>query len=300
MATFSVEPNDRVKFIIRFEDDDLMVVEKAAGVPTQPGRGHRHDTLLNAAFARAGQRLQNLGKARDFGLLHRLDKPTSGLVVIATSARAYDGLREKFASREVRKFYWAVVKGEPRADRGVINKPILESGGGDDDDAGPRRAKTARINPAGKPAVTAYRVVQTGIGASLLECRPLTGRLHQVRIHLAAVHCPILGDDVYARDAVRAASPRLALHAHRLAFDHPVTGAAIDIRTAWPRDLRGLLKRFGLRTPGAMDASVTSKDAAAGEAGTKPASDSGAVEGLHELQGDGVGDEDPGVGEHPA
>lgn len=283
MATFSIEPSERVPFRIRFEDEHLLVVEKPAGVPTQPGRGHSTDTLMNGVFARHGPRLQKLGKARDFGLLHRLDRQTSGLVVIGIEPASYDALREQFAARAVRKFYWALVKGEPRTPQGVIRKPILETGGGDGDPADAmHRPKRARISPAGKPAVTAYRVLQSASGASLLECRPVTGRLHQVRIHLAAVHHPILGDDVYARGPARDVAPRLALHAHRLAFTHPVTGATIDIRMGWPRDLRATLNRLGLAIP-----------AASAPSGPGP------VDRRHEIDGDAVGDEDAPVGEGP-
>lgn len=285
MATFSIEPNERVPFRVRFADEHLVIVEKPAGVPSQPGRGHVHDTLLNAAFAHHGPRLQQLGRARDFGLLHRLDRQTSGLLVMALNAAAYDGLRGQFEARAVRKYYWALVKGELRTPQGVIRKPILETGGaaGDDDGAG-HRPKQARISSAGKAAVTAYRVIQSSSGAALLECRPVTGRLHQVRIHLAAIHHPILGDDVYARGAIRAASPRLALHAHRLVVTHPVTEARIDVRTAWPRDLRGVLKRLGLDEP-ARDGPERSAP--------------GRVEGGHEVERDGVGDEDAAVGGGP-
>lgn len=281
MATFSIEPNERVPLRVRYEDEHLLVVEKPPGVATQPGRGHMRDTLMNGLFARAGARLQKLGKGRDFGLLHRLDRQTSGLVVVALDAATYDGLREQFASRDVRKFYWAVVKGEPRTAKGVIRKPILEVGGGDaDTPTAQHRPKQAKISPAGKPATTAYRVLQAASGAALLECRPVTGRLHQVRIHLAAIHHPILGDEVYARGPVRAAAPRLALHAHRLAFKHPATGEAIDLRTGWPRDLRNLLKRLGLEAPTA----------------TSPA---GPVERGHEVDGEGIGEQEPAVGEGP-
>lgn len=283
MATFSIEPNERVPFRIRYEDDHLLIVEKPAGVPTQPGRGHTHDTLMNGVFAKVGPKLQKLGRARDFGLLHRLDRQTSGLVVIALDAPTYDALREQFAARGVKKYYWAVVKGEPRAVQGVVRKPILETGGGEGEDTGAvHRPKQARISSAGKPSITAYRVLQSASGVSLLECRPVTGRLHQVRIHLAAVHHPILGDDVYARGVIRGASPRLALHAHRLAFTHPVTGAAIDIRTGWPRDLRAMLKRFAITPPGAG-----------------PGSAGGPVERGHEIDGDGIGEKDAAVGEGP-
>lgn len=245
MTNLSVEPNARVSFRIAFRDDDVMVVEKPPGLVTQPGKGHQHDTLLNGLFAieGLGAKLQNLGKARDFGLLHRLDRETSGVLVVGLRPRAYDALRADFAERRIKKFYWAVTAKGPTGDSGVIKKPILEV----EDDQ-----KLARISPAGKPAVTAYRVLERsagGVGGALIECRPVTGRLHQIRVHLEAIGCPILGDRVYAPKAVAEAARRLALHAHRLSFTHPVTEEVVDVRTKWPRDLGYLLKRHGLKWP---------------------------------------------------
>lgn len=246
MPTLSVEPNPRVTFALHYEDDHLAVVAKPPHVPTQPGKGHLNDTLLNGLFARWGERLQQLGKQRDFGLLHRLDRQTSGLLVVALSPLAWDRLRADFESRRVSKFYWAVCVKAPARPKGLISLPIAEA---------QRDRKLAVISPAGKPARTAYRVLSAADAAhpALLECRPLTGRLHQVRVHLSAIHCPILGDDFYAPPRVRAMSPRLALHAHRLAFDHPATAARIDIRTPWPNDLRALLTRFNLSRPDRSD-----------------------------------------------
>jgi 23S rRNA pseudouridine1911/1915/1917 synthase len=266
----SVRPNERITFKVRHEDADVAVVDKPAGVVTQPGKGHEHDTLLNGLFARWGPLLQNLGKGRDYGLLHRLDRATSGLVLIALRPRAYDALREAFAGRRVRKFYWAVTGRAPSRPSGVIRRPILE----ETDDM-----KTARVSSAGKAALTAYRVVQrstVGEGAAaLLECRPVTGRLHQVRVHLASIGCPILGDELYGpRSRVRAA-PRLALQAHRIAFVHPVSGESIDVSSPWPKDLVSLLRRLGMTRPGL-------------------------VKSGHEIGDDGVGDEEAGVGETPA
>lgn len=245
MINLSVEPNARVKFRIAFQDDDVMVVEKPPGLVTQPGKGHLHDTLLNGLFAieGLGAKLQNLGKARDFGLLHRLDRETSGVLVVGLRPRAYDALRTDFAERRIKKFYWAVAAKGPAHESGVIKKPILEVEEGQ---------KLARISSAGKPAVTAYRVLErsvSGGGGALIECRPVTGRLHQIRVHLEAIGCPILGDRVYGPRAVAEAARRLALHAHRLSFTHPVTGEVVDVRTKWPRDLGYLLKRHGLRWP---------------------------------------------------
>lgn len=240
--SLSVEPNPRVTFAVHHEDADLAVVEKPARVPTQPGKGHQTDTLLNGLFARWGNQLQNLGKARDFGLLHRLDRETSGLLVVALRPAAYDRLRDDFAARKVRKFYWAVCAKPPREPTGVIRMPIIETPG-----AG-TAMKLARVTRkgAGKPAVTAYRVLDANEHAALIEARPVTGRLHQVRVHLEAIGCPILGDTVYGPRRVHGASPRLALHAHRLALTHPTTGEEIDVRTDWPKDLRRLLKQLRL------------------------------------------------------
>lgn len=242
MTNLSVEPNARVLFRIAFRDDDVMVVEKPPGLVTQPGKGHTRDTLLNGLFAieGLGAKLQNLGKARDFGLLHRLDRETSGVLVVGLRPRAYDTLRADFAERRIKKFYWAVAAKGSTHESGVIKKPILEVEDGQ---------KLARISSAGKPAVTAYRVVERSVGGALFECRPVTGRLHQVRVHLASIGCPILGDRVYAPKAAAEAARRVALHAHRLSFTHPVSGEVVDVRTKWPQDLRHLLKRHGLQRP---------------------------------------------------
>lgn len=240
--SFSIEPNPRITFAVHHEDADIAIVEKPMRVPTQPGKGHQTDTLLNGLFARWGNQLQNLGKARDFGLLHRLDRETSGLLVVALRPAAYDKLRDDFAARKVRKFYWAVCAKAPREPTGVIRMPIIETPG-----AG-SAMKLARVTRrgAGKPAVTAYRVLDANEHAALIEARPVTGRLHQVRVHLEAIGCPILGDIIYGPRRVHGASPRLALHAHRLALVHPVSGETIDVHTEWPKDLRRLLKQVRL------------------------------------------------------
>lgn len=277
MSARSIQPNERVTFRVRYEDDDLLVISKPAGLVTQPGLGHEHDSLLNGLFARWGDRLQNLGAARDFGLLHRLDREASGLLIVGLRPRAYDALRKAFEDRGVIKYYWAVVKGSPRTPSGIIRKPLLETHGSPRGQS--RSVKLVRISTRGKPAVTAYRTLASSETGSLVECRPVTGRLHQVRAHLDAIGCPILGDDIYGPAAVRHASPRLALHAHRLVFTHPVSGAPLDIRSGWPPDLRTLLRRLGLRRPDTPGSTV---------------------KGGHEIEGDGVGEEKPGVGEAPA
>lgn len=253
LASYSVLPNESVEFKVYHEDADVLVVGKPAHLVTQPGLGHESDSLLNGLFARWGKPLQKLGKARDFGLLHRLDRETSGLLVVALTASAYDGLRKAFQTRDVRKYYWAIIKGCPSPLTGVIRRPIAESEGRSIDDAAPTHRsskpaakKLARISGLGKPAITAYRVLSTGRLGSLVECRAVTGRLHQIRVHLESIGCPVLGDGLYANRPVASASPRLALHAHRLVFNHPITGEKIDISCGWPADLKRVAKRLRL------------------------------------------------------
>ncbi|MBM4109560.1 MAG: RluA family pseudouridine synthase [Phycisphaerae bacterium] len=267
MPDFSVPPNPSVTFKVRHEDADLLVVDKPARVATQPGLGHETDSLLSGLFARWGVPLQRLGKARDFGLLHRLDRGTSGLLIVALTPEAYDSMRAAFEGRRIRKYYWAIVEGVPRKTEEVINKPILEAASKER-----RLSKTARISGSGKPALTAYRVLATSPGASVVECRAITGRLHQVRAHLSAIGCPVLGDGLYGHERTRAASPRLALHAHRIAFEHPRTGETIDVSSPFPRELRGVLGHFGLPRP------------------DRPAS--GGVEGLGQGEDDAVGEQE--------
>jgi RluA family pseudouridine synthase len=243
MATLSIEPNDRVTYKLYHADEDVLVVGKPPHVPSQPGKGHENDTLLNALFATYGAQLQNLGAARDFGLLHRLDLEASGLLIVGLRPKAYDGLRAQFQERTIKKFYWAVCAKAPKEPTGVIKLAIAERGGNRD------TPKTACVSSAGKPAVTAYRSLDSSELGAMVEARPITGRLHQVRVHLDAIGSTILGDDFYGPKSLRAASPRLALHAHRLIFTHPASGQEMDFKTVWPGDLRKLLHRLKLKRP---------------------------------------------------
>jgi 23S rRNA pseudouridine1911/1915/1917 synthase len=245
-ANIKVEPNERVSVRLVHEDEHLLVVEKQSGVVSTPGVGHEHDTLLNGLMARYEKQLTQMGSARDHGMLHRLDKETSGLLVVALRNDVYDALREQFEGRTIKKYYWAITHKAPKEHEGVIKRPILDI---------VKRAsrytstRTAKLDVTGKPAVTAYRVLQESALAALIEARPVTGRLHQVRVHLNSVGAAVLGDDLYGPRIVRGASPRLALHAHRLVFVHPGTGDEVDVKTAFPKDLRGVLKKMNLSKP---------------------------------------------------
>jgi 23S rRNA pseudouridine1911/1915/1917 synthase len=276
-AETHITPNPRVTFRVLHEDDHLLVVEKPPRVVTAPGVGHQHDTLLNGLFARYGERLRQMGVARDHGLVHRLDRDTSGVMAVALSHEAYEGVRGQFEQRRVRKFYWAVTIKAPDPSEGVIRRPIEEVLSRKDRYTSER---TARPSASGKPAVTAYRVLAASELGAVVEARPVTGRLHQIRVHLSMIGAAVLGDPVYGSHRSRGASARLALHAHRLHLSHPVTGGEIDVRTAFPKDLRSLLKRLELPRPDLeVDAGASSRD------------------GADEVGGDPVGEEEPGVGE---
>lgn len=240
MQEFSVTPNPAVPHQIVFRDEHLLVVEKPSGVVTQPGKKHEHDSLLNGLFAQFGNRLQNLGESRDWGLLHRLDKDTSGLVIIALSIPAFESLLDQFKRRLVKKLYWAIVFGCPRPAQGVIQKPIRESVG---------LRKRAVIDRDGEQAVTAYKVLESGDGVSLIEARPKTGRLHQIRVHMSSMGHPILGDDEYSARLKLPDVRRLCLHAAALSFLHPISTHRQTVDSPWPVDLQKTLKRFGLHEP---------------------------------------------------
>lgn len=237
---YSVSPNPDVPFKIRWQDDTLLVVEKPGRVVTQPGKKHEHDSLLNGLFHAHGNALQNMGESRGFGLLHRLDKDTSGLVLVALRPRTYAGLREQFEQRRIKKRYWALVNGLPRPAQGVIQKPIAEV---------VSTRKRAVLRRDGKPSITAYKVLEEKGGIALIEARPKTGRLHQIRVHMADLGCPVLGDFMYAGDIPMPDVLRLCLHAAELSFVHPETMERITVRAEWPQDLRKTLSRFGLSEP---------------------------------------------------
>ncbi len=246
----SVTPNPRISARIIHADDDFIVVSKPAGLVTQPGQGHQHDALLNGLFATHGKRLQNLGRARDFGLLHRLDRPTSGLVLVGLTAQGYDGLRAQFEARQIEKTYVTLVHGALRPPAGRVDRPIATVRRG-----GLKQAHLGAGRGA-KTAVTEYRTLQTAGGASLVECQPKTGRLHQIRAHLAWKGGAVVGDRDYGPRAALDADFRRAtdkytifLHAGRLRFQHPVSGATLTVQAPLPAPLVAFLDTLGIACP---------------------------------------------------
>jgi 23S rRNA pseudouridine1911/1915/1917 synthase len=213
---------------IVYEDTDLLVVDKPAALVVHPGAGVHRGTLLNALLARAPQ-LAGLPRA---GIVHRLDRDTSGLLVVAKSVEAHTALVRQLAERTMRRVYLAVVHGAPGAG-GTIDQPI-----GRDHRSRTRMAVTRR----GRQARTHYRVVERFAGAALVECRLDTGRTHQIRVHLQFLGHPVVGDPVYRRGASsRLAFARQALHARELSLMHPRSGKSMTWRAPLPSDMKRLI-----------------------------------------------------------
>ena len=246
------EPQE-IPLTVVYEDDHLIVVDKPAGMVVHPAPGNRDGTLVNALLHHCGKSLQGIGGVLRPGIIHRIDKDTSGLLVAAKSARAHAGLAALFADRAIDRLYAAVVVGVPEPMRGTVDRNI-------------GRHPTNRVRFAavggdrGKPAITHYRVLgQSDLSVARIECRIETGRTHQIRVHMASLGHPLVGDPLYGRtrrtrravpstqkrQAINA-FPRQALHARTLGFVHPVTGKTLHFEAPLPADLSGLLTALAL------------------------------------------------------
>jgi 23S rRNA pseudouridine1911/1915/1917 synthase len=227
---------------VRYEDDRLLVVAKPAGLVVHPGPGHPTGTLVNALLGRAGTSLSAGGGASDRpGIVHRLDKDTSGLLLVAKDDATHLALARDLAAHRIERRYLALVQGRLPAGEGTVDAPVGRH---------PRDRKRMAVVPAGRPAVTHWRVLETFPAVQLAEATLETGRTHQVRVHLASLRHPLAGDRTYGADptlAARLGLPRPFLHAWRLAFDHPWTGTRVDLTEPIPADLQSVLDR--LRTP---------------------------------------------------
>jgi len=218
----------RMPLRIVYEDAQIIVVDKPAGLVVHPGAGVPDRTLMNGLLAHAPQ----LAAVPRAGIVHRLDKDTSGLLVVAKTVEAQADLAQQLASRSVRRLYLALVQGDPPAS-GAIDAPV-----GRDSRARTRMAVTHR----GKPARTRYRVLERYGRAALVECRLETGRTHQIRVHFQHIRYPLVGDTVYRRGTRHGISfPRQALHATELSLVHPVSGQQMTWRSPLPRDMKRLV-----------------------------------------------------------
>ncbi len=212
---------------ILHEDEWLLVVNKEAGVVVHPGAGHSRGTLV-AGLLHHCRSLSSLGGADRPGIVHRLDKETSGCLLVAKTDEVHASLGGMFARREIRKTYLALVAGRLKKPAGSIEAPIARH------PVHRQRMAVAREG-RGREALTHYRMLAMAGGISLIECHPFTGRTHQIRVHLTHLGCPILGDAVYGR---RGTLSRHMLHAWRLSFQHPKTGSPISVTAPLPGEFR--------------------------------------------------------------
>ncbi len=231
---------------IRYEDADLLVLEKPAGLVVHPAPGNPDQTLVNALLAHCGESLAGIGGVRRPGIVHRLDKDTSGLMVVAKTERAHAALAADFAARRIERSYLAITWGVPQPREGEIVGDIGRN---------PANRKTmAVVTRGGRSAITRYRVQRIFKDvAALVECRLMTGRTHQIRVHLAAHGNPLIGDPVYGRSRGRRRAlaaplrtvldsfPRQALHAASLGFKHPATDEWLQFTSKLPRDINELI-----------------------------------------------------------
>ncbi|MGB7543495.1 MAG: 23S rRNA pseudouridine(1911/1915/1917) synthase RluD [Burkholderiales bacterium] len=221
---------ERIALDVVYEDDDVLVINKPAGLVVHPGSGNWQGTMLNALLHHAPQ-LAAIPRA---GIVHRLDKDTSGLLVVAKTLQAQTALVRQIQSRTMKRDYLALVHGAVRRD-GEVAAPVGRH---------PRNRTRMAVVSGGKPALTRYRVLKRFAGATLLECGLATGRTHQIRVHMQSLGHPLVGDPVYrekrrGEEAIR--FPRQALHAARLAFVHPVSGVRKHFEAPLPQDFQALL-----------------------------------------------------------
>ncbi len=218
-----------IPLTVIYRDEDVIVVDKPAGLTVHPAPGHPSGTLVNALLAIAPELAEAREKMRP-GIVHRLDKDTSGLLVVARSERARVSLIHQLKEREVHKTYLALVQGVPQPSQGTIEAPIGRH---------PRNRKKMAVVAGGREAETKYRVREVLNSFALLEVEPVTGRTHQVRVHLAAIGHAVVGDGVYGRRSPLVG--RQFLHAWRLAFELPSSGRLVEFESPLPADLRDAL-----------------------------------------------------------
>ena len=226
------------------EDADLIVVHKPAGLVVHPAAGNLDGTLVNALLHHCRGELSGIGGVARPGIVHRIDKDTSGLLVVAKSDRAHEGLAQQFKAHSIDRLYAAIVYGLPQPSAGTVDTWIGRS------DAD-RKKMAVHREGRGKHAVTHYRMIERLAGAALVECKLETGRTHQVRVHMAHLGHPLIGDPVYSRDRKGFKTiletlrfKRQALHAKRLGFIHPLTGQKLSFDSALPTDMQELLSEL--------------------------------------------------------
>lgn len=233
-----------IPLVIVYEDADLIVIDKPAGMVVHPAVGNLGGTLVNALLHHCRDSLSGIGGVARPGIVHRIDKDTSGLLVVAKSDKAHEGLAHQFSTHNIDRLYSAIVYGIPNPAAGIVDTWIGRSNSD-------RKKMAVHPDGRGKRAVTHYRVIDRMRGAALVECRLQTGRTHQVRVHLTHLGHPLIGDPVYGRERKGFKSiletlgfKRQALHAKRLGFIHPVSGKELSFDSALPTDMQELLSEL--------------------------------------------------------
>jgi 23S rRNA pseudouridine1911/1915/1917 synthase len=220
-----------IEFEVRFEDPYLLVVDKPAGLVVHPGAGRSRPTLAGGLLFRYPD-LEGVGEPGRWGIVHRLDQGTSGLLLVARNAQVHQHLIAQLKSRSIQRSYLALVHGVPQMPTGTIDAPIGR------DPAHPTRKK---VVAGGRPSRTHYRVVSDHQIVSLLDLDLETGRTHQIRVHLAAIDHPVVGDRTYSRRRDPVPTPRMFLHAHRLRFTHPESGEEMMVESELPAELKSMM-----------------------------------------------------------
>ena len=235
-----------IPLTIAFEDDHLLVVDKPAGLVVHPAAGNLDGTLVNALLHHCAGQLSGIGGVARPGIVHRIDKDTSGLLVVAKSDVAHEGLAKQFAAHSIDRRYLALVNGVPKLAAGTVDAPLARSS--------VNRKKIAIVEEGrGKRAVTRWRRLESLRDSALVECRLETGRTHQVRVHMASIGHPLLGDPVYGRSGKTHGKvlnelgfARQALHAAELGFVHPVTKSRLSFTSPMPPDMQELMAALGV------------------------------------------------------
>jgi len=235
-----------IPLTIVFEDEHLLVVDKPAGLVVHPAAGNLDGTLVNALLHHCAEQLSGIGGVARPGIVHRIDKDTSGLLVVAKTDVAHEGLAKQFAAHSIDRRYLAIVNGVPNTSEGAVDAPLARSA--------TNRKKIAVVEGRrGKRAVTHWKRMQLLRDAALVECRLETGRTHQVRVHMASLGHPLLGDPVYGRSGKTHGKllnelqfHRQALHAAELGFTHPVTKRRLSFSSPMPPDMQELFKALGV------------------------------------------------------
>ncbi|MBZ0257222.1 RluA family pseudouridine synthase [bacterium] len=242
LAPSTVEP-EALPLDILYQDSDIAVINKPWGMSVHPTEHNKSGTLVNALLYHLSD-LSGIGGVLRPGIVHRLDRVTSGVIIVAKHDEAHRRLSASFKARETKKTYWAIVHGRPSKDQGEIDQPIGRH---------PADRKRMTVLPGGRPSLTRYQICGEGLGGSWLELYPVTGRTHQIRVHLKHIGHPIAGDPVYTLkkysgrgelERIFADHTMVALHARSIRFPHPMTGELAEFEAQPPNALNSILERM--------------------------------------------------------